>query len=597
MRPLIVAAILCVASSYSLSQPVLFEYWPGWNQGGQLIIADIEMDKSKGIVHFGAYITQTTRPYFDSTSWDYIGGYAYTVPDLIYRAKQKGVPVFFSMANVAAYGGNNSIMSFIVADSARCQDFVNYTVAYMARKGYAGGEINWEWPLSSDRVGYGRMMRMFRRAFDQWPVRGVLLHTLYVRAGNGVGDYGAYEVKSVDASADYHLQEMYTLQAEQTNRRLGYTCALDNANCNDGDPWDAPGGYYDAGSIKDSTHNTDAGWNMGPAGLVRQGWSRKKIVVGLGFGYYHRGSSQPLLVGGTNVGAAQNYYEFNYSDVIGPKWGHIPKKWDDEAGQQFMNWFENGRYNHVTYEEERSLALKAESIIGDGYGGIFIYELGAGKVDYDGYTGPEQPLLDALYAAMYDSTFVPPLDTTTQPPEPEPCDPETVWAKADTVYLPRVCPACPPCPDCPPPTQPPTTSIKAIYTNDALAAPWIDASWGGIPNYRSTDQAQQGTSVKVSTAAWGALRIHRGTWGQEKLLKPSEYSAFVVSYYAPATTPLRLVFSNATQSTYTEVVAGPHWLTTTIPAAELPSGGFYDVYIQNYTDLSKTIYFDNIHTK
>lgn len=395
-------------------------YYPGWNFAWYPVSA-VPFKEVNTLVHFGMGVESSSSPFFDTTFSDYTGGNFNNIALLVNAVHAAGSKVLISANVVTAYGGSiASTIRPIWNDSVLSETFCTSLAGYAQRRGYDGIEFNFEWPSDGDRAGYSRLMRIMRRKLNAWPIRGILGHTIYVLMGNSSGSYGAYELSSVDTSADFHFMECYTLQADQSNRRLGYTFALNNSVFGDGDSWDAAGGYYDAISMLDRNHNTDIGYNTGPAGAITQGWSRSKIIPGIGFGFYLRTSSSPLLIGGTNVGSGGNYFWFNMGDVYTTNasegqvgaWGNQSEYWDDDAGMHFKLFQSGGQYNFVSYEDSLSISLKTRSAIDSGYGGIGIYEIGAGYLrsfypSLNNQFSPN-PSLSAITVAIGDQDVITP---------------------------------------------------------------------------------------------------------------------------------------------------------------------------------------------
>lgn len=368
---------------------------------------DVDYSALTHIIHFATGV-DSTPPFLqtlvssrDSAEYETANTWRNVQRELLDSAHRHGIKVMLSIANVNTYGGNNAIMSYITSDSARCQIFADATLAYARRKGYDGVDFNWEWPRSSDEPGYTRMMRMFRRGLDQWPTRGWLTHALYPTAGFGTGATirGAYNIPLLNQYMDQHNVELYGLQAGQTNLHLGYTCALAKGTV------EAPGGVYDAITLADSQHPN--GQNIGPLGLARGGWDKKKIGVGLGFLYWHITSPSPLLIGGSNTGNWQNWTRNNYGDVIGSAFGSYPEYWDDKAKVHYKKWQDAWGYHYLTYEDSLSLSIKATWAKENGFN-LMIYELGTGYITSNpglpwsipNYQGVRDPLLQAIKHAV-----------------------------------------------------------------------------------------------------------------------------------------------------------------------------------------------------
>lgn len=572
---------------------------------------DVDYSALTHIIHFSTDVSMTA-PYLlplvsGADSAEYEGSFTgrNIQAALITSAHARGVKVLMSVANVNFYGGNNAIMTYITQDSGRCQTFVNATLAYARRKGYDGVDLNWEWPNSGDEQGYTRMMRMFRRGLDQWPIRGLLTHALYPTAGFGTGATirGAYNIPLLNQYMDQHNVELYGLHALQTNSRLGYTFALAEGTV------EAAGGFYDAITLSDSfPHHTDQ-QNCGPLGLVRGGWDKKKMGVGLGFLYYHLTSPSPLLIGGTNFGTWQNRIRYNYGDVIGNLFGRHPRLWDDKAKMPYKKWQDANGYNFLTYEDSLSLYIKAKWAKDNNFGGIMIYELGTGYITkttweqwyIPGYTGNRDPLLKGIKNAVFGGGLTPPPQTAPSTPSlsspingatNQPTSVGLSWASSNgaTNYWVQVAPSSAfttllvndsnlttlsrslsglaasttyywrvrarnsagtsgwsgtwsfTTGNAPPPQS---SNDQWLY-DDALVSPWLNWSWNSTNTFNSTEEFYSGGSAtKTVQNSWGALQLHSGEYGTPIDVNPADYTRLEFAVYN--TTPgliLRIYLGN-----------------------------------------------------
>lgn len=328
------------------------------------------------------------------------GGYRDYTGELINNAHQHGVKVLLGIADVSTYGGSQYPMHDLTSDSAKTQAFVSAVLAYAQTMGYDGVDVNWEFPGPSDFQGYSTLMQDFRNGLDAWSTRGTLMQALYPAATVTVpGQYGAYNLTLLNQIVDQNSIELYGLQAWQTNVNLGYTSALNPGTVQ------APGGSYDAITYTRSNNNWQ---NSGPLGLALNGWDKSKLAPGVGFLYYHQLSSNPLLVGGNNVGTLQNWTRFNYGDVIGSMFGGYPEYYDPLAHTNYKQWNDSAGYHFLTYETPLSVAGLANWTKNNGFGGMMIYELGTGYIPPNpnaagyipGYSGDRHPLLHALWNAV-----------------------------------------------------------------------------------------------------------------------------------------------------------------------------------------------------
>jgi hypothetical protein len=138
---------------------------------------------------------------------------------------------------------------------------------------------------------------------------------------------------------------------------------------------------------------------------------------------------------------------------------------------------------------------------------------------------------------------------------------------------------------------------------DALANPWLNASWSATVTFNSTERVQSGIyAIKVAlTSAWGALSLHYGTWFSNPGINPAEYQSFDLAVYAPAAgTRLAIFAENDQGQSFPKfeygTVAQNQWVSISVPMSQLSPNGqmIHRIAIQDLSGAAVTFYVDNI---
>ena len=134
----------------------------------------------------------------------------------------------------------------------------------------------------------------------------------------------------------------------------------------------------------------------------------------------------------------------------------------------------------------------------------------------------------------------------------------------------------------PAPTPPPGPGDVDVY-QEALAAPWINASWSATVDYASTVRAFSGTrSIRVAEVGWGALSMHRGNWGATQPVTPSAFTALDFMIFPEGSgMNVAVQLENDAHEAFPLVTTGAAtagaWKRITIPMSQLdPAGRPFD---------------------
>lgn len=161
----------------------------------------------------------------------------------------------------------------------------------------------------------------------------------------------------------------------------------------------------------------------------------------------------------------------------------------------------------------------------------------------------------------------------------------------------------------PPTTEPPAAPFLSMAAGDlwvyqdALASPWLNASWSATVTFNSTDHVQSGSNAaKIAlTSAWGALSLHYGNWFSNPGVNPAEYQSFDVAVYTTsAGTRLAVFAENDQGQPFPKYEYGPvaqnQWVNITVPMSQLSPNSqmIHRIAIQDLSGTAVTFYADNI---
>jgi chitinase len=151
-------------------------------------------------------------------------------------------------------------------------------------------------------------------------------------------------------------------------------------------------------------------------------------------------------------------------------------------------------------------------------------------------------------------------------------------------------------------TPTPTPATDLWVYQDALSAPWVNASSGVTVSFSSTTRVYSGTrSIKVASRSGGALSVHSGTSGSSVAVDPTKYRAveFMVNG-ANTGISLAVRLENDGGYTFPEVTFGAipvdTWVKVSIPMSQLDPTNqvIHKVDIRDLSGSKKTYYVDNL---
>jgi hypothetical protein len=142
-------------------------------------------------------------------------------------------------------------------------------------------------------------------------------------------------------------------------------------------------------------------------------------------------------------------------------------------------------------------------------------------------------------------------------------------------------------------TPPPPPDL-VIYKDSALTAPWTYSGWSATIAYNTAEQSKSGTAIRAVLKPWGAVGFHSGEWGKEQTIYGTDVETFRAEIYSPKALKVRVNFTGLSTSGYKDFALLTGWNSIAVDVATLPTITIRDVYVQNFTGGSVTLYLDNV---
>jgi chitinase len=349
---IILGAVLCANIgltdlAFSQSKPWVTAYHPTWWYGA-LTPSMIDFNSLTHIIIFPAQDASSSAPYFNSAGID--DGKDF--PQILSLAHAKGVKVIISV--VGGYGQTN--MPVVAADAAKCQAFVDAACAYVKSKGADGIELDWEFPRAGDKVGWNRLISLFRQQLDTWTPRGILMTSMYYSVGGA--DDGPYQVGPMVAAFDQINPMTYTMWMGGGGGP--YHAGFDT-------PVNLPTQF--SGYVGYSLSNPRKG---GPLSYIDAGYPASKVGIAISF--------EGTRFGGVStLGPQYSNWAFvsSVTKSLSSGYPNIPtsgRSWDPVAQ---ANYCVSGS-NVYSFQDTNSVKAIASWAKQQGFGGIMIYDLGPG---------------------------------------------------------------------------------------------------------------------------------------------------------------------------------------------------------------------------
>jgi len=346
LLPLFIAWVaLSNCGAFSQNAKWVTGYHPTWWYGA-LPPSQIDFNSLTHIVLFSAQDASTSPPYFNVSGVDDGNNFE----QIISLAHAKGVKVILSA--VGGYGQTN--MPKVAADPTMCQAFVTNSCAWAQSKGLDGIELDWEFPRAADKVGWNRLIRLFRIELDKWNPRGTLMTSMYYSIG-GPND-GPYVLDSM-------------MVFDQINP-MTYTMWMGGG----GGPYHAG---YDTPVNLPTQYSGYVGYSLsnpasgGPLSFLQAGYPASKLGISISF--------EGTQFGGVStMGPAYSSYAF-CSSVTKTNSGYAPipasgRQWDATAQAAYC--ISGGKV--YSYQDTNSVKAITTWAKNNGFGGVMLYDIGCG---------------------------------------------------------------------------------------------------------------------------------------------------------------------------------------------------------------------------
>lgn len=286
------------------------------------------------------------------------------------RAHQHNVKVMISI------GGWEGSMEFsqIAAEPKKRAAFAHACVRQIVDHGFDGIDIDWEFPgyaehhgIPADKQNFTLFLQEIRdslTALGKCTGRSYLL-TAALPSGGPNAEY--MEIEKIDPILDYLNIMTYDFSGG----------------------WSPVSGHNAplyASRPEDSSLSVDAAFK-----LYHEKYSIPSRKINLGAPFYARTFGNCVGVNAVHTGPDAEHFADGgayYYDLL-PRMGEFNRFWDEKAKVPYL--IAKNFKTFITYDDEESIALKAQYVIDKNAGGLIIWEITA---DYlpDGST----PLLDAI---------------------------------------------------------------------------------------------------------------------------------------------------------------------------------------------------------
>ena len=363
-------------------------YYAGWMQGqnndGYLTTQNIDFSAVTQIIHFS--LVPNADGTLDAASNSIT---AANSSALISAAHAAGVKVLICV------GGWNSESNFLSAtSSSNLSTFVNNLVSFMQSRGYDGIDIDWETLSSSDASQYSNFIVALRNALNQISPRPLLTAATAWQPG-------------IFASLTSDFDEINLMTYDFSGAWQGWVTWHNSA-------------IYDGGVKFPSTGDAVPSINGMVSSFTSAGVPASKLGIGMDFyGYVWSGGAGTPTGGVTApdqswTTAPTVQANIPYYQIMDQYYTASDDKWDSGAQAAYISVEDNtnsGNDKFISYDNATTAQYKVNYVKNNGLGGMIIWELGAGyRADMP--AGQQQPLLEAIKAAVGGGTVVSNPDTT-----------------------------------------------------------------------------------------------------------------------------------------------------------------------------------------
>ena len=387
---LILFSGVCLTSSHAFAQSGMWvtAYYAGWMQGqfnnGTLPAEQIDYSALTHIIHFA--ILPRSDGSLDTAVNDMTGPNSAA---LLAKAHASGVKVIVCIGGWGSEGAFQSATSLLTLPL-----FVINLVAFVRNRGYDGIDIDWEPLTTSDIPQFTLLIQQLRVALGALSPGSLLTAAVTTQAAAVTGVINQLDRIQV---MNYDLSGAYPGWVTWHNSPL-----------------------YNGGLRFPSTGQLLPSSADMVAGLIAGGVPAQKLSIGIPFyGTIWSGGGGTSTGGVTQPGQSwtvtpQIQQDVPYSTIMRnyyqPQWS----RWDSIAQVPYLSIQvpDSSQDKFISYDDERSIFKKVEYARNNGFGEVFIWELGGGyRTDLP--PGNKDQLLQAVKQAVNGVPPPIPSDTTS----------------------------------------------------------------------------------------------------------------------------------------------------------------------------------------
>lgn len=276
-----------------------------------------------------------------------------------FRQLKKKYPHLKTLISIGGWTWSGKFSDVVLTEASRTI-FADSCIDFVVKNGFDGIDIDWESPVSGglptnvkrpeDKQNFTNLIQKLREKLN---AKGLTENKSYLLTIAGAAD--TVYIRNTEISVIYNYLDYINLMTYDLHG-----------------PWDM---YTDfnAPLYADSDNSPQGKGSVDSAvkAWLNSGCPAQKLVIGMPF-YGYKYSSVNI----DNNGLYQTYaggYNVDYS-IIAEKYLNAPGYTRFYAPQSMVPWLFNGT-TFITYEDEQSIALKAQYIKSNGLGGAMIWEL------------------------------------------------------------------------------------------------------------------------------------------------------------------------------------------------------------------------------
>lgn len=328
------ATICMIAGLFALNlnagDSIVLGYYMAWSKGS-LPYTDVPYDDVTHIAH--AFVWPKSDGTLDTYSY-------FSYPQLVQRARDEEVKMIVS---VGGWGNSDGFGPMVADDEARAR-FVNDITDFCLDNGYDGIDLDWEYPGTTDRANFVKLVQELRDTFDDQEV------PLTISIALPSSDWrNGYDIAALRDLIDYFGIMTYDFHGS----------------------WSAHSGHNSPLYSPASNLCQDGSLHQSVNYYLQRGIPKSKLVVGAAS--YGRRFNTPELYQSpttpTNNGAAVSYSDA--MKLIEQGWSY---HWDETSKVPYLKNSNNTQI--VAFDDTVSFRYKAEYIRDNELRGVKVWALG-----------------------------------------------------------------------------------------------------------------------------------------------------------------------------------------------------------------------------